>query len=73
MARGGVPNNAGGGRIAADGAKNVIRVTVCIEPHQVDQLKELGGSVFIRQAIRAAAEPAPKRRRPGPVASKADR
>ena len=73
MARGGVPNNAGGGRIAVDGAKNVVRVTVCIEPYQVDQLKGLGGSLFIRQAIRDATEPAPKRRRPGPAAAKADR
>lgn len=57
--RGGVPGNKGGGRRAIDGAHDVVRVSICIEPHQRAQLAALGGSSFVRSAIRAAAETAP--------------
>lgn len=59
MPRGGVPGNRGGGRKAADGASCVVRITVCVEPHQRAQLAVLGGSAFVRRAIRDAAERAP--------------
>lgn len=59
MPRGGAPGNRGGGRKAVDGATSVVRISVCIEPHQRDQLAALGGSAFVRQAIRDASGKAP--------------
>lgn len=56
MPRGGVPGNRGGGRKAIDGAMSVVRVSVCLEPHQREQLAALGGSAFVRAAIRSAAQ-----------------
>lgn len=57
--RGGVPGNKGGGRRAVDGAHDVVRVSICIEPHQRAQLAALGGSSFVRRALRDAAGTAP--------------
>jgi hypothetical protein len=42
------------GRAAADGATNVKRVTVCLEDDDNAKLRQLGGSSWIRQQIRAA-------------------
>lgn len=54
MPRGGVPGNKGGGRRAVDGARSVVRVSVCIEPQQRAELAALGGSAFVRRAIAGA-------------------
>lgn len=42
------------GRQAADGATSVERVTVTLTKQDRDKLRALGGSVFVRGAIRAA-------------------
>jgi hypothetical protein len=54
MPRGGVPGNRGGGRRAVDGARQVVRVSVCLEPDQKRALAALGGSAFVRAAIASA-------------------
>lgn len=62
MSRGG--RRPGQGRRAADGAKNVMRVTLLLEPPDHDKLARLGQrhgmSHWVRQAIRAEPEPAAK-------------
>lgn len=66
MARGGTPGNKGGGRIGIDGARGVIPISVTIEPHQKAQLAALGGSAFVRRAIKDAIDRAPTGQQPGP-------
>jgi hypothetical protein len=45
------------GRLAADGATDVKRVTICLEDDDHEKLRRLGGSAWVRSAIRAAADP----------------
>lgn len=49
IVRGGA--RAGAGRKAIDGATNLIRVQKMIRRDQVDKLKRLGGSAWLRSKI----------------------
>lgn len=49
----------GSGPKTADGARGMVRVNVSMQPAQHAKFRRLGGSVWLRQQIDAAEDPAP--------------
>lgn len=56
----------GQGRKAADGAKHLRKVSINLTTAQAAKLKTLGGSLWVREQIEKASEPAQPKAPPSP-------